>query len=207
MHESIIKGVNKLKCIVFEGIDGSGKTTQAKMLCDYLCEIGIKCKYKHIFDSKAGAVIRDIFLNNEFSNTVEILLLCASRSAFFDEIHKEEDDVDVIILDRLYMSILAMQGKKENDIELISNIKDMTFNENCEFYTFYLDTNPQECSNRMHKRTTIDRIESKGVDFHKEVYDRYERLIKNTDNVYVFDGNSDIYSVQNSLRRKVLELI
>lgn len=116
--------MKRTQWIVFEGIDGSGKTTQAKMLNTYLKEKGVKSVYKHIFDSQAGNELRELFINNEFSNTVEILLLCAARQAFFDEIEREIHNFDVIVLDRFFLSILAMQGRTEKDIELINYIKD-----------------------------------------------------------------------------------
>ena len=196
-----------MKYIVFEGLDGSGKTTQAKKLCSFLRYKGLRCEYRHIFSSKAGNMIRDIFINNEFSNTVEILLLCASRIAFFDEIEEKKELLDIVILDRFYLSILAMQGQEKDDVDLIKHIKKNTVSENDVFYTFFLNTTPSKCMERLDKRHEIDRIERKGIDFHKKIYDRYLDLICEDDNLYVFDGNQDVQSVQNSIQRKVIEII
>ena len=193
--------------IVFEGIDGSGKTTQAKMLNEYLSGKGIKCIYKHIFDSKAGSILREVFINNEFSNTVDILLLCAARQAFLDEIEREKGTFDIIIMDRFFLSILAMQGKSKEDIELINYIKNFIFNKKDIFYTFYLDTNPHECKRRLIKKSYCDRIERKNVEFHSIVYDRYLDLLENESNVYVFNGDIDIMSLHKKIVDKASELV
>lgn len=180
--------MNNIKCIVFEGIDGSGKTTQAKKMANFYNNKGIKCLYKHIFDSKAGNIIREIFLNNEFSNTIEILLLCATRQALFDELKDEIKKYDLIIIDRMFLSILAMQGKSEGDKDLINYIKKYIFNCTLDVYTFYLNTSPKECRRRMLSRNITDRIEEKGLEFHKMVYNRYVDLLYEEKNVYIFNG-------------------
>lgn len=187
--------------IVFEGIDGSGKTTQAKMLSDYLNKNGIKTLYRHVFDSKAGEMLREMFINNSFSNTVEILILCATRQAFLDEITTEKDKYDVLVIDRFFMSILAMQGNDETDVELIHYIQNNICTESKDLLVYYMNTLPTECNKRLKNKGTCDRLEEKGVEFHNIVYQRYMALLKREKNVQIFNGNKDV----NCLHIEIVE--
>ncbi len=193
--------------IVFEGIDGSGKTTQAKRLNDFLNRKGIRCLYKHVFESNAGRKIREIFINNSFSNVVEILLLCATRQAVWDEILFVENEYDVIILDRFFLSIYAMQGETLDDMELINSIKEKICKQNRTIYTFYLNTGPIECKKRLGMKTFRDRIEKKSIEFHNNVFKRYVKLLKNEENVIIFDGESDEQSLSSEIIKKTLKLL
>ena len=193
--------------IVFEGIDGSGKTTQAKMLNNFLNKNGVKSVYKHIFDSKAGALLREIFIENDFGNTFEILLLCATRQAFFDEISNEEKKYDVIIVDRFFLSILAMQGRNNTDIQLINYLQKIICKGREEFYTFYIDTEPIECKRRLSYKGKCDRIEEKSIKFHNLVYERYFDLVKNQQNVFIINGKTDIITVHQNIVNKTLFLL
>lgn len=193
--------------IVFEGIDGSGKTTQAKLLNDYLNKNGVKSLYKHVFDSKAGKILRDIFINNAFSNTVEILILCATRQAYLDEILEDEKKCDVIIIDRFFLSILAMQGNNGKDIKLINYIQNNICNGRKQFVVFYMNTLPDECKIRLRNKDTLDRIEEKSVEFHEMVFKRYFDLLSTETNVYIFNGNNDIKSIHHNIVNKTLALL
>ncbi|SRR6266540_5081239 len=202
--------MNKPTWIVFEGIDGSGKTTQAKLLNEYLNRNGVKSLYKHVFDSKAGKLLREMFINNTFSNTVEILILCATRQAFLDEIvaaEEEEEECDVIIIDRFFLSILAMQGNDDDDIELINYIQNNICNGRNQSIVFHMNTSPEDCKNRLINRNIRDRIEEKGVEFHRMVSERYLTLLRNEENVYQFDGSGDIESIHRTIVDKTLLLL
>lgn len=192
--------MSKPTWIVFEGIDGSGKTTQAKLLNEYLNEHGVKSRYKHVFDSKAGKLLREMFINNAFSNTVEILLLCAARQAFLDDIAAAgEEECEVMIIDRFFMSILAMQGIDDEDVELINYIQNNICSGRDRPIVFHVNTSPEECNNRLRNRSTRDRIEEKGVEFHRMVSDRYLALLRNEENVYQFDGNGDVEGIHRTI--------
>jgi dTMP kinase len=193
--------------IVFEGIDGSGKTTQAKMLNDYLNKNGVKSLYKHVFDSKAGVLLRDIFINNNFSNTVEILILCATRQAYLDEMLADEKKYDVIITDRFFLSILAMQGNNDKDIQLINYIQKNIYNGRKQYIVFYMNTLPDECKKRLSNKDTCDRIEEKSVEFHEIVYKRFLDLLSIEKDIYIFNGNNDIKSIHQNIVDKTLMLL
>ena len=193
--------------IVFEGIDGSGKTTQAKLLSDYLNRIGVGSRYKHVFDSQAGRLLREMFINNSFSNTVEILILCAARQAFLDETAAEETDYDVIIIDRFFLSILAMQGQDDEAVELINYIKGNICGEREQPVVFHMNTSPVDCKKRMISRNLRDRIEEKDVGFHRVVSERYLALLRNEEHAYQFDGNGDIASVHRAIVDRTLDIL
>jgi dTMP kinase len=201
------KPMNKPTWIVFEGIDGSGKTTQAKLLNAYLNKNGVKSLYKHVFDSEAGRLLRRMFIDNTFSNTVEILMLCAARQAFLDEIATEEEEYDVMIVDRFFLSILAMQGNDDEDIELIHSIQDNVCQGRDRHIVFHMNTSPEDCKNRLSARSVPDRIERKGVDFHQMVFDRYLTLLRDEENVYQFDGNGDVEAIHQAIVEKTLLLL
>lgn len=192
--------------IVFEGIDGSGKTTQAKLLNDYLNRQGMKSVYRHVFDSTAGKLLREMFVRNTFSNTVEILILCAARQAFLEEI-ASEGECDVIIVDRFFLSILAMQGRDGEDVELIRYLESSICKGRVQSIVFHMKTSPEECDSRLGNRDTRDRIEEKGVEFHRTVFERYLAVLRNEENVHHVDGNGDIEEVHGAIVDKALLLL
>lgn len=198
--------MNKPTWIVFEGIDGSGKTTQAKLLNAYLNRHGVKSQYRHVFDSPAGKLLREIFVNNTFSNTVEILILCAARQAFLDEIVAEEESCDVLIIDRFFLSILAMQGRDDEDVELITYVQSKICNGR-KSIVFHMNTSPEECEHRLVRRTTRDRIEEKGVAFHRTVLNRYLEVLGDVENVYQFDGNGEVEKIHQAIVDRTLLIL
>ena len=199
--------MNKPIWIVFEGIDGSGKTTQAKLLNEYLNRNGVKSLYKHVFDSEAGKLLREMFIGNTFSNTVEILMLCAARQAFLDETAAAEEECDVMIVDRFFLSILSMQGNDDDDIELINYIQKAICRGMDRPIVFYMNTSPEDCKNRLSGRGTRDRIEEKGVEFHGMVFERYLTLLRNEENVHQFDGNGEVEAIHKTIVAKTLHLL
>ena len=193
--------------IVFEGIDGSGKTTQAKKLNNFLNKNGIKSIYKHVFDSECGRMLRDIFINNNLSNTVEILILCATRQSYLEENLLDCKNYEVIIIDRFFLSILSMQGKDKHDVELIRYLQNYICKGFKEHIVYYIDTLPKECDRRINNNRIRDRIEKKGIEFHESVSNRYKTLINQNEETYVFNGNDDVDSVHKAIANKTMELL
>jgi dTMP kinase len=95
--------------IVFEGIDGAGKSTHLALLSDWLLTIGQNAKcYKEPGSTQLGKTIRDIVVNQPLDPIVALFLLSAARRQLCLEISEHEDKV--ILLDRFYDSTYAYQG-------------------------------------------------------------------------------------------------
>jgi dTMP kinase len=101
--------------IAFEGIEGSGKSTQAKLLFSFLKEKSLKCILSYEpGGTKIGDRIRDILLDVENKNMhrkTELLLYLASRAQHvYEKIMPELQKGTIIITDRFSLSSMAYQG-------------------------------------------------------------------------------------------------
>ncbi|HQN27756.1 MAG TPA: dTMP kinase, partial [Mesotoga sp.] len=100
--------------ICFEGIDGSGKTTQIKLLQEYLSQLRVE----HIIvrepgGTKAGEEIRNILLHSDFrlQPESELLLFMAARAQIVREVIRPALEKGLVVLaDRFMDSSLAYQG-------------------------------------------------------------------------------------------------
>ncbi|WP_407376669.1 dTMP kinase [Methanobrevibacter sp.] len=101
--------------IVFEGIDGSGKSTQIQMLKEWLVANGFRVEtIVEPTDTKLGKLIREILqrpdATSEKIQNALALLFAADRIMIMDEL---EDESKIIISDRSFISSLAYQGNPE----------------------------------------------------------------------------------------------
>jgi len=99
--------------VVFEGIDGAGKTTQARMLYERLKNEG--AKVEQVADpgtTKIGTAIRQILLHNDapISSQAQMLLFSAARAELAAYIRERLADNFTVICDRWLLSTLVYQG-------------------------------------------------------------------------------------------------
>ena len=109
--------------IILEGGEGVGKTTQAKLLLEWLQNEGYDAKYfREPGGDKVAEDIRNIVLYNEMDSTTETLLISATRNINVqNNILPVLRDGGVVILDRFYKSMLVYQGYLKNgDIDFIN---------------------------------------------------------------------------------------
>jgi dTMP kinase len=137
--------------ICFEGIDGAGKTTQARMLFQALKDKGYRAEL--VADpgtTQIGTAIRQILLNNDGPITplAQMLLFSAARAELAAYMHKKLHD-HIIICDRWLLSTLVYQGVL-NKINrgLIVNIFDSTTGIEPNI-CFLLDISPSDAKKRM----------------------------------------------------------
>ena len=189
--------------ITFEGIDGSGKSTQAKILVEKLQSL----KLETLFLREPGGTsiseeIRSVLLNNredEMSSGSEALLMCASRAPLTKDTNSTELKAGKwIVADRYADSTLAYQGggRGLNLDWLIKLNQFATYGIEPDL-TFYIDIEP-EVGFQRRKGLSSDRIESAGLDFQNDIRQKYLEIVDNFgDRCVIIDGNLSVDEISN----------
>ena len=160
--------------ISFEGIEGSGKSTQAKRLAGYF-----RSKGQKVIDTvepggtNIGQQIRELLLEptNHMEPLTELLLYYASRAQHVREvIYPAILDDTIVITDRFSDSTVAYQGYARGiDLKLLSRLNEIVNPDLKPFLTFMLDLDVEEGLKRNRKASKEDRFELETVEFHKRV--------------------------------------
>lgn len=100
--------------IVFEGIDGTGKSSQCKLLNQTLSELGYDVHLdKEPSDHKYGAILRQSATTGRLSPEQELEYFHLDRKMHVEElIQPAKESGEVVILDRYYFSTMAYQGQR-----------------------------------------------------------------------------------------------
>src|SRR5690554_5879314 len=193
--------------IVFEGLDGCGKTTQAQMLADFFEQQ--VTKYFHVREPGGTAVgdqLRWILLNPETSLTRwgEVLLLAAARAQLVqDVIMPALKRGEMVISDRYLFSSLAYQGYGlEQDVELVKKVNLEAVQGLMPDITFYLEIDPAVGLARQQRVRGLDRIEQRQGDFFARVVKGYSQLRLEYD-----FANIDGTATPEQIHRQVLDKI
>ncbi len=192
--------------ITFEGIEGSGKSTQLKLLSGYLKAKGLKVlTTEEPGGTKIGLKIREILLapENSMNPLTELLLYNTSRAQHVREvIYPALMQGTVVICDRFFDSTVAYQGHARGiDMAVIKTLNEIAAPDLKPFVTFLLDMEVEEGLRRAEHRTclpdrqaqnlptgqagtehrlqnTKDRLELETVEFHKRVQEGYFEIAK-----------------------------
>ena len=166
------------KLITFEGIDGSGKSTQIQLLETEFKKLGISYKtFREPGGTKLSEKIRTILLdkeNIELNSNAESLLFAAARAQLTaEQIRPAITKGEFVICDRFTDSTIAYQGYGRglniNNLELINTIATDGLIPDI---TFILDIDPQKATERL-KTVNPDRMEAAGIDFFKKIRQGY----------------------------------
>ena len=176
--------MTKGKFITFEGCEGSGKSTQLKLLSAYLEEN----KIPYIMTREPGGSpiaedIRKIILdgkNTAMCDECEAMLYAASRIQHLKEkVIPALDAGKLVICDRYVDSSLAYQGFARGlGLEYVADINKKAFELCTPDLTVFLDISPDKAFERKHGADENDRMEKQGLEFHKRVYAGYLNLLK-----------------------------
>ena len=170
--------------ITLEGPEGSGKSTQSRMLARFLRKKGYKVI--HIWDpgsTKFGEAIRDILLKpgRKFSSNAETMLYLAARAQLVDEkIAPALKQKKIIICDRFIDATVCYQGCGLGvDIKKIEMFNDFVTGSIVPDMTFFLDINVKKGLKRSRNvKGFSDRIEKRGSLFHAKVRNGYIKQLK-----------------------------
>ena len=203
--------LNKNYFITFEGIDGSGKSTQAKLLIDRLSSLNIE----NLFLREPGGTIvseeiRKVLLNNrkdEMSSRTEALLMCASRAQLTKDIIIPEMKAGKwIIADRFADSTLAYQGGGRGiDLDWLIRLNEFATYGIEPDLTFYIDIDP-EVGFQRRKDLASDRIENAGVEFQRDIRKKYLDIVNNfSDRIVNVDGNLSVEDISKFIWNIIID--
>ncbi len=190
--------------IVLEGIEGSGKSTQARLLGEWLSAAGIP----HLLTREPGGTshgeeIRRLLLHSEAMPAVtELLLMLAARATLLDELVRPAlADGKVVVADRYDISTIAYQGYGRglplDDVRTANHIATGGLTPDL---VLLLDA-PQNVgeARRAASRPGDDRIERAGRAFHDRVSGAYARLAREDANVEVIDATAAAETVHGEI--------
>jgi len=169
--------------ISFEGCDYVGKSTQIKLLFDYIAKLGKKVYMtREPGGSQLAETIRSVLLNTKEIKDplIEYLLLAAGRKDHVDRVIKPKLKESYIVLsDRFFDSSLCYQGYiKGLNIEVIKQIKALTIQNFQPTFTILLTLSEQELLYRMNKkqREGHNTYDDKTAGFYLNVQAQFQKI-------------------------------
>lgn len=190
--------------ITFEGIDGSGKSTQISLLKEELIKRGHRVEvFREPGGTDVSEMIRGMLLNPEIDidPITELLLFSSARSQLVAEkvLPLLKDGV-IVILDRFYDSTTAYQGygRQSIPIKQIQQINKTATHSLDPDITFYLRLSPEEAAERT-KSFEKDRMERSGDTFFKRVFDGFEQLAQIEARFQTINAERDIKTIHSDI--------
>jgi dTMP kinase len=173
--------------ITFEGMDGSGKSTQLRRLATHLRTLGrTVLETAEPGGTAIGRKIRQILLdagNQELSPTAELLLYFASRAQNVNEsIVPALDRGEIVLADRFTDSTLAYQGCARGlGANVVADLDKIACRGLRPDLTLLLDISPADSLARAKARNSAEasgetRMDEQGLEFHRRVYEAYQAL-------------------------------
>ena len=201
----------KGKFITFEGSEGCGKSTQSKLLYQYLKNKGYSVVYlREPGGTKISEKIRKVLLDpqNHISAVSETLLYMAARAQVVEEIIKPALSKDkIVICDRFLDSTLAYQGYGLGiDIRLIREMGNFTTQGIKPDLTILMDLPVK--AGLEHRRYSRDRIERRALVYHSRVRKGYLKLARlEPKRIQAIKVDRDKHKTQENIRNLVDRLL
>ena len=197
--------------IVFEGIEGSGKSHHISVVSRYLT----KKKINHVKIREPGGnpnseKIRKLILNNKssFNQNTDLLLYMAARSENIDIIRKSFNK-KIILIDRFTDSTIAYQHYGMGiDLNLIKTLNKYLLQNIKVSFTFLNIVNKKNLQKRLKKRKTLNRYDKFKISFYNRVQKGFIKLSKEQKNKYqLINSNLEIKKNEKLLLSKIDKLI
>lgn len=198
------------KFLVLDGPDGCGKSTQTRLLSEWIAETGVDVvSYRDPGTTLVGEKIRDILLDvahEGMGDNVEVLLYMAARAQLWKE-HIAPDLAagKCVLMDRWLSSTCAYQGWAGGfGIEKVIKIANDALERVWPDVTIVLDVDLETASSRMQR--DLDRMEQKGGIYHAKVREGFLKLPEIEASAKVVDAAQAIELVQKEILAIIGEL-
>ena len=196
------------KFVTFEGCEGSGKSTQLRLLGEYLASSGADfLMTREPGGSAIAEDIRRIILNGDYADMCpecEALLYAAARIQHLKEVVEPALAAGkLVVCDRYVDSSFAYQGYARGlGMEFVEKINSFALLKYPPDLTVFLDISPERAFERKHGADPNDRMEREGAEFHSKVYAGYRELIKIYPRICpVYCGGSKFETAENIQNR------
>lgn len=189
--------------IVFEGVDGGGKSTQIKMLAEYFNELGFDVElHMEPTQGTIGSLIWSYMRskNRSFNPETEALLFAADRIEHGKAIEKALGEGKVVISDRYLHSSLAYQGAAGVDVEWMKCLNREALKPDL---VILLDIDPESSLKRVSDR---DKTVFEEREYLKKVRSEYLGYAEEGE-LRVVDANQPIEDVHNAIQRLIEGLL
>lgn len=199
--------------LAFEGVEGAGKSTQARLLTERLEAAGISTSLaREPGSTPLGERIRETVLRDmhlDVPARSELFLMLAARSAFVDELVLPALRAgSVIIADRYELSTFAYQGGGRGlPLEELRRCNRLATGGLSPHLTFLLEIEPETGAERQRREgKAADRLESEAAAFHRLVAEGYAALAGETPGVVRVSAGGDPSEVHARVVRSLLAL-
>jgi len=203
--------MSKKLIIVFEGIEGTGKSHHINKVANYL-----KKKNKRFIQirepggSKNSEKIRKLILSNKstFNKYTDLLLYLSARSENI-ELIKKNIGKKIILIDRFSDSTMAYQHYGMGiDLKFIKYINDFLLKDIIIDFTFLNTVSQKNKKNRLMKRKKLNRYDKFDNNFYEKVQKGFLKILKNNPEKYLkIDSNLSIQHNEEIIFNKINDLI
>ena len=208
-------GINKGLFVTFEGIEGSGKSTQIKLLANF-----VKAKIsKKVFltrepgGTKISEKIRKLVINDLHSKSnslTELFLLFAARAEHYDLLKDKLNKGYIVLCDRYVDSTIAYQHYNGNiKIEVINYMQKLIDKDQKPNLTFLLDINPSLGKKRISKRNKKkDRFDKESVNRMNKIRSAFKKIARlNKNRIILISNHLHKAVVQANIQRELLKFL
>ena len=203
--------MSKKSVIVFEGIEGSGKSHHISYVARYLKKNKIDfIKFREPGGNKQSEKIRKLILSNKsnFNKITDLLLYLAARNENIEQLKKNYKK-KIILIDRFIDSTIAYQHYGFNvDIKLIKFINNFILQNFKVDYTFLHIVNKKNMINRLKTRKLLNRYDKFDKNFYQKVQKGFLKIAKKNKNKYkIINSNLDVKYNQNEIIQIINKLL
>ena len=197
----------------FDGIDGTGKTTQMDLCCEWLCELGyevVACRDPG--STPLGERVREILLHSDAATPIgrrcEMLLYMAARAQLVDEVIRPALAAKkIVVSDRYLLANLVYQGHAGGlDVEAVRRVGLVTIDGTEPNAIFLLDMPPAAADRRLNR--ALDRMERQGGDYRQRLRDGFlAEAARANGPIHVIDADRPVEAVQADIRQIIQDLL